>query len=124
MIFLLKKKWDWLILAGYFFVAVTGTFSFSIAEPFRSIDLLEDNPVLSGSFASINTSIDYLAENVIITGKAQGRSFSPLGNGIMRIVMLLKKQNAGAVLSQSSIKTIEDSKYLNIKSTIVLKLRI
>jgi hypothetical protein len=124
MLLVRKKKWNWFILAGYFFIAIPGTFSFSIVEPFRYLDTLEDNQVSSGSFNSINIPIDYLGENAIIIGKARGYSFSPLGNGIMRIVLSLKTQNTGAVLSQSSLKTIEDSKYLNIKNTILLKLRI
>jgi hypothetical protein len=125
MALLLGKKWSRLILAAYLVLAVMGIFTFSVIEHLHSDDFWKAKTGGSGGFfALIDHTTDCLSENVIILGKARGHSFSPLQNSSLRIMMSPGAKDAKTVFSQSFLRIIEKTNYLNTKNTILLKLRI
>jgi hypothetical protein len=118
------KKWPRFILAAYLAFATMGIFTFLAVEPLRAVDFLEDEPLAGGFFTPIDYTIDCLAEGETIMGRAGGYSFSPVRNGAPRVPMFAGTQTIDSVLTQSSLGAIEKINDLNIKSTILLKLRI
>ncbi|GHV57306.1 hypothetical protein AGMMS49579_22980 [Spirochaetia bacterium] len=124
MVLFLEGKWPRLILAAYLAIAIMGLFTFAAAGPLRSLDSWDNDPFSESFFTSIDLAIDCLAEGETIMSRAGRYSFSPLRTGFLRLLMLNAPQNAGSVLAQSSLKAIEKVNYLDIKNTILLKLRI
>jgi hypothetical protein len=125
MALLLGKKRLRLILTAYLVLAVMGIFTLAVIEPFQSDDFWKAKAGESGGFFTlIDHTTDCLSENVIILGKARGHSFSPLHKGSPRITMSLGAKDAKTVFSQSFLRVIEKTNYLNLKNTILLKLRI
>jgi hypothetical protein len=124
MALFLEKKWPGLALGVYLAFAIMGIFTFAAVEPLRSGDFWEAKSGLGEFSAPIDHTVDYLAENTIVMGKARGNSFSPVRNAPPRILMPLGTKDAGAVLSLSLLRTIEKTSCLNIKDTLHLKLRI
>jgi hypothetical protein len=105
-----------------------GMFTFAEIEPLCSDDFWEAETEELGRFcALLDHTADCLSENVIILGKARGYSLSSLYNislRILRIMMFFGGKDAETVFSQSFLRVIEKTDYLNIKSAIPLKLRI
>jgi hypothetical protein len=123
MVLFLGKKWPCLVLAAYLVVAIMGIFTFMEIEPLRSINSLEEEPISGGFLAPIDHFIDCLTEGVTITNKTGGYSFFSLRSGYMRILPLFGIKNPGGFLSGPSLRALENVQYLNMKNTILLKLR-
>jgi hypothetical protein len=125
MVLLFGGKWPRLILAAYLVFAVMGIFTFAVMEPLDFDDFWKAETEESGGFFTlIDYTADCLSENVIIPGKARGHSLSSLHNSSLRIMMSPGAKDAETVFSQSFLRIIERADYLNIKNTILLKLRI
>jgi hypothetical protein len=118
------KKWPRLILAAYLACTTMGIFTFVAVEPLRAVDLLDDESLSGGFLTPIDYTIDCLAEDEAVMSKAGGYSLSPVRHGALRISTPAGTQAIGSVLAQSSLMAIEKVNALNIKSTILLKLRI
>jgi hypothetical protein len=125
MALLLGEKRPPLILTAYLALAVIGIFTFVVIEPFHADDFWNANTERSdGVFTLIDYTTDCLSENVVILGKAGGYSFSPLHNSSLRTMMSLGAKDAKTIFSLSFLRIIEKTNYLNIRNTILLKLRI
>jgi hypothetical protein len=124
MVLFPEKKRSHLILVAILILAVTGTFTFAEVEFFRSGDFENNGPISGGFFSPSDYSIDCLAAGGALISRARGHSFSPLRNASLRSAIALGTQNAGIVLSHLSLKAIKNTNHFNIKSAILLKLRI
>jgi hypothetical protein len=124
MVLFPEKKQPRLILAALLVLAMMGTFTFAEVEFFRFGDFEDNGPISGGFFSPADYTIDCLAAAGALISKARGYSFPPLRNASLRSVAALGTQNAGIALSRLSLKTIENTHRFNIKSAILLKLRI
>jgi uncharacterized protein YccT (UPF0319 family) len=112
------------MLAAYMVFAIMGTFILVLTESFPEVDVREDNLTPVGIFSSIDYSIDCVAENSSLTGKAGRNSLSTTRNGMLRIEMPIGLQNTEMFFSCLSLKTIEETNHFNKKNSIRLQLRI
>jgi hypothetical protein len=121
----LGKKWPCLFLAAFLIFAIMGLFTVTAAEPLRSVGLWGDESTSGGSVIQQDLGTDTPVEGEPVISNARGYSFSPLRNGGLRTFMLTGMlKNDSFVLAQSSLKAGEKAQYLNLKNTILLKLRI
>jgi hypothetical protein len=120
----LRKKWSHLILAAYLVFAIMGTFTFAAAEPFRSVDFLENESSSGASISQQDLSADTPIEGEPVITNGRGYSFSLLRNGSLRTAMPLGTRDAGSVIAQTSLSAIQKINHFTIKNTILLKLRI
>ncbi|MDR2176680.1 MAG: hypothetical protein LBP20_01395 [Treponema sp.] len=123
MVLLFGKKWPCYILAAHLTLAMMGTFTFSIVENLDTFSLM--NKAASGGFFTLqDCSIDWLIEDTAVISRASEYSSFSLRGGIVRVLMALGIQSAGAFLVQSAVRTTGRAQYPNIKNTILVKLRI
>jgi hypothetical protein len=124
MVFCSGKKWPRFVLAVYLVIAIMGTCAFLAAETL-DLDEWESGRPLSDSFVtSMDHAVDWLAVEPNTISRAKGQPPSPMRNGASRIFMSLEPQHAGISLVRSSQRAIINIHCLNIKNTILLKLRI
>jgi hypothetical protein len=122
MVFFSKKKWPRLILVSYLAVAIVGISVYitleslpgAAAESKKSSDaFIEQTEYLS----------DFLAKGAVLTNRTNGCSCFSLRNEYSRILVAFGAKNFSPLLSVSSLKPVEKSPCLDIKDTILLKLR-
>jgi hypothetical protein len=124
MVFLPKTKWARLVVAVYMVFAITGTFTFALADSFPAVDMGKDELGPSRIFAPIDYAVGCLADGNGVTGKTGRSSFSPARNSFLRIDIVPGLQNTETLFSHIFLRTIEETNHLNKKNTILLKLRI
>jgi hypothetical protein len=124
MVFFLKKTPLPHIFTAYFAFAVIGMFTFVAMEPFLEGNLRVHEPISGGFLTSLDHVMDCVVGSGAIIDRAGGHSFSPVRNGSHRLAITLSVQNGKIAFSHLSLKTNKNTNHLNIKSTILLKLRI
>jgi hypothetical protein len=124
MVFFPKIKWARLAVAVYMAAAITGTFTFALADSFPDVRMEKDELTPSGIFAPIDYVVGCLAEGNGVTGKAGKYSSSPARNNFLRIDVLIGLQNTETLFSHVSLRAIEETNHLDKKNAILLKLRI
>jgi hypothetical protein len=124
MVFFSKKTRLSRVLTAYLAFAVVGTFTFVAAEPLLEENFSVHEPVLGGFFTPVDHLMDCVVGSGAVIDRAGGYSFSPVRNGSLRIAVTLSTQNAKIAFSHLSLKTNRNTNHLNIKNTILLKLRI
>jgi hypothetical protein len=120
-----RKNLFYLITTAYLALAVMGTFSLAAAEPFRSLITGMENSPLESAFASPD---DYLvqhpAEEPVIATKTRSGVSSPLRLSFQRVTSPLLSSNRENPFSKSSYAIYKKLHHADLKSTILLKLRI
>jgi hypothetical protein len=112
------------VMAAYMVVAIAGTFTFALADSLPVVNAGKDALTPSRVFASIDYTVDCLAESGGVFSKTGRYSFSPVRNSFLRIGVLPGLQNTKAYVSPVLLRTIEETNHLNKKNSILLKLRI
>jgi hypothetical protein len=124
MVLFLERKRPCLILAALLVFAVTGTFTFAEAEFFRSVDFEAPGSISGGFFSPVDYTVDCLAAGGAVISRAGGYSFSPPRGGSPHGTASPGIPAAVLAFSLRSLNVIKHTYRINIKSAILLKLRI
>jgi hypothetical protein len=124
MVFFARKTGLSPILTAYLALAVAGAFTFAAAEPLPEGNLSVPEPISGGLLTPLDPLMDCVVGSGAVIDRAGGYSFSPVRNGSFRLAIPLSAQNAKIAFSYLSLKTNKNANHLNIKNTILLKLRI
>ncbi|MDR0441876.1 MAG: hypothetical protein LBH44_00545 [Treponema sp.] len=117
------KKRNNQIMAAVLTVAVFGTFAFSITEIPNNTGMAADQPCSTGIFATMDHTMDCLAEDIHTVGRSNKASSSTQRNGIMRLLMPVEIYDA-AEFTAFTIHAVNFKVCPNSKNTIHLNLRI
>jgi hypothetical protein len=112
------------VLAAYLIVAVSAVFLFAALEPVRSFELETAGPFSGACYTSLSTTIDYLALIPKIgQNNASGNTFSPFRLGSLRFFIFFGIHIV-TIFSGLPLAGKIQVNPINIKNTILLKLRI
>jgi hypothetical protein len=112
------------VLAAYLIVAVSAVFLFAALEPVRSFESENAGPISGACYTSLFTTIDYLAVIPKISqNTTRENTFSPFRPGSLRLLIFFGIHII-ALFSESPLAGKPQINPINIKNTILLKLRI
>ena len=111
------------IIAAVLGLVVLGTFVFLRSDIFHDSETNGKKPFSNGTFAPVDYTIDWLAENSITVNRTKRASSYALRNGVQRVLLLLKIHRATENLVLFPIHT-ENHNYLLNNNVIPLRLRI
>ena len=118
------NKWLKSVLLVYLVLAITGSFVFSIGQDFSYEKTNKDILRSGNNISSITHTIDWLAEDTPIIGKAHRFFNTQLRNGLLRVFILVGIINIAMFPAKSNLRTYKKDSFPVIKNLIPLKLRI
>jgi hypothetical protein len=125
MIWFAQKKLPCLMIMVYTTISVLGIFTGTVLEPYHAVKFGMENKThikISGSVE--NFFIQHPAEEPVMFSKLGSVRFAPARMGFQRIVSLLSLPSGGKPNSKSRHITGINTRYNDLKNTILLKLRI
>ncbi|MDR0583066.1 MAG: hypothetical protein LBG57_01770 [Treponema sp.] len=114
------KKWLFYAAAAYLALAIVGMFTFMSLDASYFEDIADQMTAKNVFLTAVTTSVECPAT----ISATKDRPFSPLRHGSLRIVTPASSFSAGAGLLYAGVRLITKTAAHNIKSTILLKLRI
>ncbi|MDR1286163.1 MAG: hypothetical protein LBK08_01000 [Treponema sp.] len=122
---LLRKRLPLLVLTAYVVLSVTGSFLLGAVEPLCIIKYEMENPVQDKVLVSPGDYyMLYQADEAAVYATADTGRFSPFRMGLQRIVSLFCPPGWGNALSKPPFSSGAKISCINVKDTILLKLRI
>ncbi|MHB9293639.1 hypothetical protein Holit_02766 [Hollandina sp. SP2] len=122
MIWSMRNRLPRILITGFTVLALLVSFCLAAVEPLRTARFAAEKA------GSTNGSIDHFipsltGEPALLT-KMEGHRLTPLRTGFQRIVIHGEPHKAVSAFCQSSLETPLTSNTLDVKNTILLKLRI
>ena len=118
------KKWLNILFFTYLTLTIIGSFAFSVNETFNFDSFTANKNNSSIYFSSYNYNVDWIAEETAAIRIISGRPPAMYRNGFIRIILPFGFLLAAVYLTKIHIHTKKNDKTFNIRSTILLKLRI
>ena len=118
------EKWLKGVFLVYLILAIMGSFTFTAGQTNSYEQTNKDILGSNSYFSSIALTIDWLAEDVLIIGKAHKHSNSPLRNGLLRVFTLTGVIGIIMFMAKSGFTIDKNDNYPTIKNLVQLKLRI
>lgn len=112
------------MVAACMVIAITGTFTFTVADTLQFDGRGEVRPGPDNLFTSIDYSIDWLAAESSQMSRAKGHSSFLTRSGAVRVCWLPVAPNARTAAAPSPVRAAGKLQYPTGKNAILLKLRI
>ena len=120
----LLNKFTHPLLAAVLVLAIMGIFVFTRVETPHAIESNGKKPNLDTVVTTVAHTIDWLAESTIIINRTKRAPSLNLRYGMPRLLLFFEIHNANKYIASFTTYTANPDYSLNVKNTILLKLRI